>query len=167
MATVDDYASGKLLAEARQVFSLLNASDESLAGSLQGKALLEATSAWDPMLLTPGEAALAIRASTHCAVGERICGPNHPHAPFAEAVFLDELAEALVATRRAEMVTKEQAIATLDKYKKNPKVMCKVSGKPMELCCTSPDTCIYWNMERRGLECIQRKPSGREPTPTP
>jgi hypothetical protein len=112
MATVDDYASGKLLAEARQVFSLLNASDESLAGSLQGKALLEATSAWDPMLLTPGEAALAIRASTHCAVGERICGPNHPHAPFAEAVFLDELAEALVATRRAEMVTKEQAIAT-------------------------------------------------------
>jgi hypothetical protein len=34
-----------------------------------------------------------------------------------------------------------------------------VSGKPAELCCTSPDACIYWNMERRGLSCIRRTAS--------
>ncbi|MFZ5451425.1 MAG: hypothetical protein ACOZF2_06100 [Thermodesulfobacteriota bacterium] len=111
----------------------------------------------DPVLLTANEAAQLIHGSTHCAVGERACGPNHSQGQFTEAIFLDELGEAMVAAGKAEMVSKEKAIATLQYYNKNPKVLSKVSGKPMELCCTSADTCIYRNMERRGLVCIRRK----------
>jgi hypothetical protein len=52
---------------------------------------------------------------------------------------------------------KEKAIDTLAKYKKNPLVVSTVSGKPVELCRTSPETCVYWNMEKRDLVCLRRK----------
>jgi len=157
MASVEDYASGRLLAQAKAILAMLKASDESLAGSPEGENLLTIISVFEPTLLNSAEAVQVIHASTHCAVGERICGPNHPEAEFTEGIFLDELAEAMVSVGRARMVKKEEAVNTLEKYKKNPKMLSKVSGKPLELCCTSPDTCLCWNMEKRGLMCIKRK----------
>jgi RNA polymerase sigma factor (sigma-70 family) len=156
MATIEEYLSGRLHAEAKAVISLLKASDESLAGSPVGKALLEKVGAFDPALLAPGDAAQVIHASTRRAIGERLCARLHAKAELSEAIFLDELADAMVGAGKARMVTKEEALAMLEKYEHNPKVLSKVSGKQLELCCTSPETCIYWNMERRGLACIRR-----------
>lgn len=157
MATIEDYTSGKVLAQAKEALSILKASDESLAGTPIGNLLSEKISSFDPTLLSREQAADVIHAAAHCAVGERVCYCTDPNAHFTEAIFLDELAQAMVAAGKARMATKAEAVATLEKYKKNPKVLSKVSGKPMELCCTSPDTCLCWNMEKRGLKCIRRK----------
>jgi hypothetical protein len=158
MASIDDYTSGKVLQEAGQALSLLKASDDSLAGTQMGEMLLAKVSKYAPRLLSMASAAQQIRAADRCAVGPRICSSNNPEAEFTEAVFLDELAEGMVAAGKAEMASRHVAIDTLAKYKKNPLVLSKVSGKSMELCCTSPETCVYWNMEKRGLRCLHREP---------
>ncbi len=156
MATVDDYTSGRLHAEAKAVISLLMASDESLEGSPVGKVLLQKLEPFDPQLLSPEEATHVIRASSRCAVADRMCIGIYPDTEYSESILLDDLADALVAVGKARVVTTDEAIATLEKYERNPKVLSKVSGKPAELCCTVPDACIYWNTERRGLPCIRR-----------
>jgi RNA polymerase sigma factor (sigma-70 family) len=163
MATIEDYVSGRLHAEAKAVISLLRSGDETLAGTSVGEALLEKIGAFDPVLLPTEEAARVVRAATRCAVSERLCTGICPDAEFTESVLLDDLADALVAAGKARAVTKDEAVATLRRYERNPKVLSKASGKPAELCCTSPRACIYWNMERRGLQCVRRGPgeSGR------
>jgi hypothetical protein len=159
MASIDDYTSGRLLEQAKQALSLLKTSGDTLAGSDLGELMLSTIRDYQPQLLDMETARQWICAAHQCAVGPRACHPNHPEAEFSEAVFLDELAEGMVAAGKAQMVSKQEAIDTLAKYKKNPLVLSTVSGKPMELCRTSPETCIYWNMEKRGLTCIKRKPS--------
>jgi Putative redox-active protein (C_GCAxxG_C_C) len=156
MATIEEYASGRLLPAVKEVLSMLTSSDESLAGSPTGNTLLEKIGPADATLLTVKEAVQVIGASARCAVGERGCLKLLPQAAFSETVFLNELADAMVEAGKARMVTKEEAVATLDTYRRNPKLLSKVSGKPLKLCCTSHDTCLYWNMERRGLACIRR-----------
>jgi hypothetical protein len=156
MANVDDYTSGKVLEQAAQALSFLKSADDSLAGSDMGNLMLEKISAFQPRLLDMAEAEQRIRSADRCAVGPRLCCPNSPEAEFSEAVFLDELAEGMVAAGKAEMVSKEKAVESLAKYKKNPLVASTVSGKPMELCRTFPETCVYWNMEKRGLMCLKR-----------
>ncbi len=102
-------------------------------------------------------AAQKIQAARHCAVGPRVCCSNNPEVEFTEAVFLDELAEGMVSVGKAGMVSAQEAIDVLAKYKKNPLVMSVVAGKPLELCRSSQQTCLCWNMERRGLKCVSRK----------
>jgi RNA polymerase sigma factor (sigma-70 family) len=160
MATIDEYMSGRLHSEAKALISLLEASDDSLAGSPVGEAILEKVRPFDPVLLAPGDAARVIRGATRCAIGERMCARFHPGADVSEAIFLDELAEATVRAGKAREVTKEEALAMLERHERNPKVLSRISGKQLELCCTSPETCIYWNMERRGLPCIRRGDGG-------
>lgn len=157
MANVEDYTSGRILAPAAQILTALKSSDDSLAGTEQGERMLATIHPFQPRLLDMEEAELRIQSAAHCAVGPRVCYPNNPEAEFTEAVFLDELAEGMVAAGKAEMVSKEKAIATLAKYKKNPLVLSNVSGKPMELCRSATETCLCWNMEKRGLKCMERK----------
>jgi hypothetical protein len=156
MATIEEYASGRSLPAIKEVLSMLRSSEESLAGSPAGKALLERFGPSDPTLVTTSDAAQVIRASTRCAVGEIGCSKLLPGGAFSETIFLDDLADAMIEAGKAKMVTKEEAAATLQVYARNPKVLSKVSGRPLKLCCTSPETCLYWNMEKRGLECIRR-----------
>lgn len=158
MASIEDYTSGKVLKEAGQALSILKASEDSLAGTEIGERLLAEVGQYAPRLLDMASAERQIRAAERCAVGPRVCCSNNPEAEFTESVFLDDLAQGMVAAGRARTVSAQEAVDTLAKYKKNPLVMSTVSGKPMELCRTSPDTCIYWNMEKRGLPCLQRKP---------
>ncbi len=138
---------------------MLKSSDESLAGSPTGEALLEKFKPSDPTLVTESEAAQTIRSSARCAVGERGCATLLPGATFSETIFLDDLADAMVEAGKAKRVTREEAVATLDRYRRHPKVLSKTSGKPLKLCCTTPDACLYWNMEKRGLACIRRSGS--------
>jgi hypothetical protein len=156
MATIDDYTSGKVLKQAAQALAFLKSGDDSLAGSEQGERMLENIRAYNPRLIKTAEAEQRIQAAEHCAVGPRICHANNPEAEFTEAVFLDELAEGMAAVGKAEMVSKEKAVATLAKYRKHPLVLSTVAGKPMELCRSAPETCICWNMEKRGLACLGR-----------
>jgi hypothetical protein len=157
MANVEDYTSGKIQEQAAQALAFLKSADEPLSGSEQGERMLAIISTFEPRLLNMTEAEQRIQAAEHCAVGPRVCHPNNPETEFTEAVFLDALAEGMAAAGKAEMVSNEKALETLAKYKKNPLVQSTVSGKPLELCRCSPDTCIYWNMEKRGLMCLRRK----------
>jgi hypothetical protein len=157
MANVDDYTSGRILEQAAQALEFLKSADDSLAGSEMGDRMLANIRPFQPRLLDMAEAEQRIQAADRCAVGPRACYPNNPEGEFTEAVFLDELAEGMVAAGKADMVSKEKAIAALAKYKKNPLVLSTVSGKPMELCRSSPETCVGWNMEKRGLMCMKRK----------
>jgi hypothetical protein len=156
MATIEEYASGRLLPVVKEVFLMLTSSDESLAGSPTVQAFLEKIRPSEPTVITATEAARVIRAAARCAVGERACFKLLPRAAFSETIFLDELADAMVEAGKARRVTREEAVATLDTYQHNPKLLSKVSGRPLKLCCTSHDTCLDWNMERRGLACVQR-----------
>lgn len=157
MAKVDDYTSGRIQEQAAQALAFLKSADHSLAGSEQGERMLANISTFQPRLIDMAEAKQRIQAAEQCAVGLRVCQPGNPETEFTEAVFLDELAEGMTAAGKAEMVGKEKAVDTLAKYKKNPLVLSTVSGKPMELCRTSPETCVYWNMEKRDLVCLRRK----------
>ena len=157
MANIDDYTSGRIQEQAAQALALLNSADDSLAGSEQGKRLEAAIRSFQPRRIDMAEAEQRIQAAHRCAVGPRVCHPGNPAVEFTEAVFLDELAEGMAAAGKAEMVSKAQAIETLAKYKKNSLVLSTVSGKPMELCRSSKETCICWNMEKRGLGCLGRK----------
>ena len=161
MAKVDDYTSGRIQEQAAQAVAFLRSADDSLAGSEQGDRMLAVISTFEPRLIDMAEAEQRIRDAHQCAVGPRACHANNPDAEFTETVFLDELAEGMAAAGMAELVGKQKAIETLAKYKKNPLVLSTVSGKPMELCRTSPETCVYWNMEKRDLVCLGRKKDGR------
>jgi hypothetical protein len=157
MANVDDYTSGRILEQASQALAFLKSANDSLAGSEQGERMLANIRPFKPRLIDMAGAEQRIEAAHQCAVGPRACHANNPETELTEAVFLDELAEGMVAAGKAKMVSKEKAIDTLAKYKENPLVLSTVSGKPMELCRSSLETCICWNMEKRGLMCLKRK----------
>ena len=160
MAKVEDYTSGRVQEQAAQVLAFLKSAEGSLAGSQQGDLLLAKIQAFQPQLIELTEAGQRIQAAEHCAVGPRACYRNTQGSKFTEAVFLDELAVGMAAVGKAEMVGKEKAMKTLTKYKKNPIVLSTVSGKPMEICRSNTETCICWNMEKRGLMCLSRKEHG-------
>lgn len=157
MAKVDDYTSGKVQQQAAQTLTFLKSANDSLAGTQRGEQMLAIISTFEPRLIQMAEAAQLIEAARCCAVGPRACYQNDAGAEFTEAVFLDELAEGMAAAGKAEIVSKQKAIDTLSQYQKNPLVISTVSGKPMELCRTSPETCVYWNMEKRDLVCLRRQ----------
>ena len=98
---------------------------------------------------------LLIQNSENCAAGERICRAIYKNSDFTESIFLDELAEGLVSVGKAKYVAKEEAMNILKEYSNNPLILSKISGKYMELCCSSPDVCVYWRMERCGLKCLK------------
>jgi hypothetical protein len=154
MAEVKDYVSGKVVDGIKQVLGVLSSSAEPLAGTPMGDKLLVLASQLDQRLMTTESASQLIRQSAKCAVGERVCRAAYPDTPLTESVFLDELAEGMVDAGKAKYVTQEEAIAILDKYPHHPIVASKVSGKHMEICNTLSKTCVYWNMENRGLKCI-------------
>ena len=109
-----------------------------------------------PQKLTYEEATELIREARVCAVGPRVCMAVHTGAPPTEAVFLDELAEGMATPGKARRVTPTEGIANLDRYRKSPLIASKVSGKYAEICPTWAKKCLYWNMEKHRLKCIQR-----------
>ena len=57
---------------------------------------------------------------------------------------------------KARPVKKEEAVENIHKYRKNPLIVSKVSGKQSEICFTWPKLCVYWNSEKHGLKCSNR-----------
>ena len=155
MAHPEDYITGKITEDIKNGLFVLDAEKKKIADSETGKYMLEAVGKYEPLLLDIKKVSKIIQESETCAVGERTCRVLQPDSTFTESVFLDELADALVNAGKAKIVSKNEAIETLKKYKTKI-IASKVSGKYMEICRTYSKTCIFWNMEKCGLKCIGR-----------
>ncbi len=157
MANVNDYITGKILTDVKKSLSFLRFVKVPIIGFKIRKMLLKRIIKFEPKLIDVKTASGLIRESKKCAVGERVCKAIHRNSEFTESVFLDELAEGMVSAGKARYVTKkEEAINTLQKYPHNPLILSKVSDKYMEICCSSPRKCVYWNLEKCGLKCLNR-----------
>lgn len=156
MAEVKDYITGKVCRDIEQTFAILRKTKEPLPGSPIGLAIEKEIKKLRPKKITIEEAVKLIRDAQKCAAGRRACDAVHPDSKYAESVFLDELAEGLVGVGKARYVTCEEAKETLEKYWQGPLVVTSVSGKYMEICRTFPKNCIYWNLEKHKLQCIER-----------
>ncbi len=130
MADVMDYKTGKLLNQVKEAFKLIESFKGPLVGSKLGERILEEIRKRNPKRMKDEQASDLIRKARKCASGERVCRELHKEAPFTEAIFLDELAEAMVEVGKAKYVTKQEAIEILGKYRENPLVVSVVSGKP-------------------------------------
>ena len=157
MATIEDYVSGKVCHQLEKSFSIFDAADgSSLEGTRIGEIMLENVRKLAPQKLTLDDAIRLIEDAGRCAVGPRVCSAVHTEAPLTNAVFLDELAEGMVNAGKAAPATKADAIANLKKYRKHPIMVTQVSGKQAEICPAWAKKCLYWNMEKHRLKCIQR-----------
>ena len=152
--------SGRILEDVETMLKAINAVRLPRIGAYICKKLLEKLEKFDPIQITVDEASVFIKTAIKVAVGPRVCFALHSR-DFAESVFLDELAEGLVNAGKARYSTKEDAINTLRRYSEcNPIVASSVSGKYMEICCSSLRDCVYWNMERKGLKCMRHSKIG-------
>lgn len=152
MASIDDYASGRVLRQIRLAHAALGITGIPVAGR-RVKSALERR--MEPLAICPAtleEASAVIERSRHCAAGERICRPIFPDTAATEAVFLDDLADRLVAAGKARNVTKNEAVAVLERYPGNPLLLSRVSGQYLEICRSDPAVCIWWKMRRAGLD---------------
>ncbi|MBI5251057.1 MAG: hypothetical protein HY912_16330 [Desulfomonile tiedjei] len=154
MADVEDYTTGKVLNSIKQTFDILESVKGSLKDSKIGNRILEETRKLDPRRGGPETIARLIVESEKCAIGERVCRALYNDSPFTESVFLNELADGMVAAGKAKYANKEEALEILRKYPRNPIVVSRVSGQDMEICNTWPERCVYWNLQKRGLKCI-------------
>mgnify|MGYP006304944319 FL=1 len=155
MAEIQDYTSGSILEMAKTALAFLHAGEGSLQGTELGHRILHEAEKFAPLLLDMRQASECISEASFCAVGRRMCCELGPEADATEAVFLNELGEAMVEAGKAVRVSAEEAVGTLKRYKGKPLVFSKVGGKHMEICRTQPATCLYWNMKRRGLNCLK------------
>lgn len=157
MATIEDYVSGKVCRQIEKSFAIFDAAGKSsLAGTRIGGILSENVSKLAPRRLTIDQAIQLIEDARQWAVGPRVCKAVHTEAPLTESVFLDDLAEGMVQAGKAKRVTKAEAIENLKQYRRQPIIVTRVSGKHAEICPTWAKKCIYWNMEKHRLKCIQR-----------
>lgn len=156
MATIQDYMSGKVCEQIKQAFSIFSSDNGSLNESDIGKTMLNNVNKLEPKLLTSEGAIELVQKSKKCAIGERVCRALHKDTPLTESVFLDELASGMVEAGKAKFVSKSEAIENIKKYYKKPIIISKVSGKFSEICPTWPKKCLYWNMEKHKMKCINR-----------
>jgi len=154
MADINDYVSGEILTDTKLALHSLKFLKIPIVGSQIGKGLSKKIRKFEPKLIDIKRASMLIQESKRCAVGERVCRAINKNSEFTESVFLDELAEGMVRVGKARYATKEEAINTLKKYPHNPLILSKVSGKYMELCRSAPRECVYYNLERCGLKCL-------------
>lgn len=152
MHGVDYYTSGKAATDTKKGLFWLKFIKYPFIGSAISKMLLEGAGEFEPKVLNIADASELIQDSKKCAIGERVCRIIHKNSEITESVFLNELAEAMVNAGKARYVSTEKAIDTLKKHSKNhPLILSYLSKKPVEICCSSIENCIYWNMQRSNL----------------
>ena len=156
MATIQDYVSGKVCRQIEQAFSIFGSVKGSLEGSELGDAMLNTVRVLAPKRLTVENAMELIQGAKQCAIGERVCRSLHGETPLTESVFLDDLATSMAEAGKARLASGEEAMENIKKYAKSPLIVSKVSGSYAEICPTWPRKCLYWNMEKHKLKCINR-----------
>lgn len=156
MAEISDYTTGKILSDTKLALRMIKLLNVPLIGLLIGKKLVKKIKSFEPYLINFNIASFFINKSTKCAVGERVCKTLHQRSKPTMSIFLDELADAMVAAGKANYVTKIQAHTELKKYRQ-PIILSKVSDNFAEICCTIPEDCIFWNMERKGFKVVSKR----------
>ena len=156
MATIDDYQSGKAAKAVRMAYDTMKMLEKPLAETEFAEIFSKNVKKLTPLAVGEEQAFEYIRKADRCAVGDRLCKSEFPEAPSSCAVFLEELADAMVESGKAKYASKEEAMAALSKHKERTLIVSKISGKYMEICRTWPENCFYWNMEKHGMKCIQR-----------
>ena len=156
MATIEQYQSGQAAKMAKQAVDMIQSTGGAILATGQGEVITKNVRALKPLQLNEKQAAGFIEKAERCAVGERICKCMYQEARHSEAIFLDELAEAMVGAGKANFVTREDAQRVIKRYPGFPIVISEVSGKYMEICRSWPEKCVYWNMEKHHIRCIER-----------
>lgn len=64
----------------------------------------------------------------------------------------------MIQMGHAKKISKEEAIIVMKKGKESGRLqlISKVSGKPLELCNQSLETCCLWKMQKAGFKIIDR-----------
>jgi hypothetical protein len=151
VATIEEYGSGRILRSIRLAHLAFRATGYPLIGPVITRKMEERMESFAIRPVSLNDAKTIIEGCRCCAAGSRICQPIFPASTASESVFLDGLAERMVEVKKARMVTKDQAIEILLNYPHNPLVLSKVSGRYLEICRSDPEVCIYWKMQRNGL----------------
>lgn len=156
MATIEQYKSGEAAKAVRMAFEAMKDQKALLPETQLAALFLQNAEALAPMALDEAGAFEFIEKATKCALGDRVCNRAFPESPHTCAVFLGELADAMVESGQAEYVSPGEAKAALAEHRGKPLVISKVSGQYAEICRTWPENCFYWNLEKRGLKCIRK-----------
>ncbi len=159
MATVEEYKSGEIFEYMKQIDAAVkllniplvkNAIRRKLIGKIEkyrGGFILASQENFDYL----------INSARTVAVSPRMCYHLYKK-DLSYAIFLDELAEALIQIGSAKEVSKADAIIVMKEGQKSGRLqlISKVSGKPLELCNQSLETCSLWKLERAGFKIIDR-----------
>ena len=156
MATIEQYTSGEAAKAVRMAFDIMQNLEESLPGTKYAEVFLKNVNELQPLAVDEEQVFEFIGRASRLATGPRICQCEFPEGPPTAAVFLDDLAVAMVEAGKAEYTTPDKARAALAEHRGKPLVVSKVSGEYREICRTWPEGCFYWNMEKRGLKCLSR-----------
>ncbi len=157
MPEVRDYESGNILKLITNGFSLFKFTKVPILGSIVKNYATTILDKCNPLKVDADHVVRLIEGAEKCAIGQRVCNELNDGADHGESVFLDELADGLVKVGKAEYVDKEKAINAITVGRKGPIMITRVSGKHMEICRSIAKNCIYWNSEKHGLKCIDRK----------
>ena len=160
LTDIKDYTSGKIFSYMKNIDLYIKLIKIPLIGTLIRKKLeSKAMSKRGQFVLTSPENITSLISSAELvAAGPRICY-NIYKTDITYAIFLNELAEAMIVAGFANKVTKEEAIKImLDTDKDSrPKLVSYVSGKPLELCNQSVQTCSLWKLKRAGIDIMQKE----------
>jgi hypothetical protein len=160
LTDIKDYTSGKIFSYMKNIDLYLKLIKIPLIGIFIRKKLENKTiTKRGQFVLTSPESVMSLISSAELvAVGPRICY-NIYKTDLTYAVFLNELAEAMIVAGFANKVTKEDAIKTmLDKNNgSRPNLVSYVSEKPLELCNQSVKTCSLWKLKRAGIDIMEKE----------
>lgn len=156
MATVKDYKSGKVVQNVKLTYNSLKFVNFPVIGLFIRKKLLETIKTFEPRIISINEASDIILRSNNCALGERVCRVINKDSEFTESIFLNCLADGMIDAGKAKAVEKEAAINALKKYPKNPLILSKVSGEYSEICRSTPEYCVFFNLERCNMKCLNK-----------
>jgi hypothetical protein len=152
MASLADYESGRIKNQIVRARTAMHFLSVPVVGRFVREKLQDRIRDFNLRCIPVETASDVIREARCCAAGERVCYSCSDKTHFSESVFLDELAEVMVASGQAHFVSGDEAVTTLLKYPDNPLVIARISGKDSEICCSYPKDCIYWNMKAHGFD---------------
>ncbi|NTU68683.1 MAG: hypothetical protein HGB02_07375 [Chlorobiaceae bacterium] len=157
MSNIEDYRSGRILTGIKMALEMIGNNRTGLTETPDALRIKEKICEFEPVVVSLEEAVAAVRDAGTIAIGERVCRPLHPSSEFTESVFLDELADAMIEAGHAHLANNEVAARVLAAHRGHPLVMSKVSGKYLEICASSRESCVFWKAERKGIRCLLRK----------
>ncbi len=156
MALIKEYQNGNAARMVRNSVERMKAGSCPTPENEFGKFLLPFVKNLSPAIINNTQIKKLIDEARVCAMGFRVCQCEYPNAPKTMAIFLDDLAEGMLESGLAVIVSKEQAKKTIIECPGNPVITSKVDGAYREICRTYAPNCLYWNMEKLGARCLIR-----------